>query len=168
MSRGETWCTAADPALAHVWAKLWHKLKDMSLVPGKNLTVTKVKAHKTLEAKLALEAAAHKSLHLPGTAEARATLRRTHMNELADTWAKKGADTAGPPAFKVQQAKQLAEECKQVLEYVAHFRVEMGSTMATAWDPAKGKGARAAQQHARAVRMQAMLERRRGRGHSTE
>jgi len=127
LGRGKTWCTAGDRALAHLWAKVWHKLEDMSLVPGDNLTITKVKAHRTVADKLALEAAASKSLHLPGTAEARAALQRTYFNELADKWAKKGAATAGPPAHKVQQVKKLAEECKAVLEYIAHFRAGVHS-----------------------------------------
>jgi len=164
LGRGKTWCAAGDRALAHLWAKVWHKLEDMSLVPGDNLTITKVKAHRTVADKLALEAAASKSLHLPGTAEARAALQRTYFNELADKWAKKGAATAGPPAHKVQQVKKLAEECKAVLEYIAHFRVELGSTKTTTWEPAKGRGARIAQQQARATRAQTMLERRQARG----
>ena len=87
---------------------IWHKLDDMSLRPGDNLTVTKVKAHLTAAAKAELEAAASRGLREAGTAEARATLRRTYLNETADRWAKKGADTAGPPAFKVQQVRALA------------------------------------------------------------
>ena len=133
--------------------------------------MVKVKDHRTASAKKQLEATASRPLGWAGTAEARTTLQLTHLNELADKWAKKGASLSGPPAHRVQAAKEKAADCKRILEFVAHFRVELKGLKTTTWEPEKGgRGARKALREARLQRVQRLRERRQegGRQHSFE
>ena len=146
-------------------------MQELELVPEENLAVIKVKAHRTAAAKKQLETTASRPLGRAGTAEARATLQITYLNELADKWAKKGASLSGPPAHRVRAAKAKAADCKSILEFVAHFRVELKGLKTTTWEPEKGgKGARRALREARLQRVQRLQERRQegGRQHSFE
>ena len=168
LQRGKTWTTASSRPQAHIWMLIWEKLDDLMLVPGDNLTVTKVKAHKTKAAKQQLEQRASRGLHLEGTAQARKELRLTVLNERADEWAKKGAKLDGPPNFVESSAFEKLDECKGILEYIAHFRAAMVGHKSTTWEPVKGKGARAWLREARQKRSERLLARRlqRGRQHS--
>ena len=170
MQRGRSWATSSARPQAHIWVLIWDRLEALELVPEVNLQVSKVKAHKTAEAKRRLEEAASRGLHQTGTAEARQALQLTYLNELADKWAKKGARMAGPPSFKVQEAKEKAAECKTILEYVAHFRVGLQGLKTTTWEPARGRGARQALREARRLRLERLRHRREqgGRQHSFE
>ena len=137
LRRGRVWATSSARPQAHLWALIWNRLQELELVPEENLAVVKVKAHRTASAKKQLEATASRPLGWAGTAEARTTLQLTHLNELADKWAKKGASLSGPPEHRVQAAKEKAADCTGILEYVAHFRVELKGLKTTTWEPEK-------------------------------
>ena len=70
----------------------------------------------------------------------------------------------GPQRYIVEDAQQKADECKSILEYVAHFRVLLGDLKTTSWEPQKGHGAREAQRIAREQRARRLLARREARG----
>ena len=171
LRRGRVWATASARPQACIWALIWDRLQVMELEPDGNLAVVKVKAHRTAAAKKQLEEAASRPLGWAGTAEARTTLQLTHLNELADKWAKKGAATTGPPEHRVQAAKEKAADCKTILEFVGHFRVGLNGLKTTTWEPEKGgKGARTALREARLQRLRRLKERRQegGRQHCFE
>ena len=83
---------------------------DLDGTPGGNLTVTKVKAHRS---KKVMEA-------LPPPEKLRADL-----NVKADLGAKAAAAEQLPDQYRVQLAKEKLHRAKRALEYVAHFRVSL-------------------------------------------
>ncbi|CAK0815116.1 unnamed protein product, partial [Prorocentrum cordatum] len=80
----------------------------MGILPGRELSVIKVASHISQA----------KRLELPEEVQ-------THMrhNDLADEWAKQGADLSAPPEWATLQVKQELKATKRVLEYIGHFRV---------------------------------------------
>ena len=49
--------------------------------------------------------------------------RLCELNELADHWAKAGAELAAPPSWQAADAKAKLHQEKRALEYVAAFRI---------------------------------------------
>ncbi|CAK0788577.1 unnamed protein product, partial [Prorocentrum cordatum] len=107
LARGRAWCCSAARPYAHVWLEIWNRLDDMDIRPGRELSVIKVASHISQA----------KRLELPGEVQ-------IHMrhNDLADEWAKQGADLSAPPEWATLQVKQELKATKRVLEYIGHFR----------------------------------------------
>ncbi|CAK0862641.1 unnamed protein product [Prorocentrum cordatum] len=108
LARGRAWCCSAARPYAHVWLEIWDRLDDMDILPGRELSVIKVASHISQA----------KRLELPEEVQ-------IHMrhNDLADEWAKQGADLSAPPEWATLQVKQELKATKRVLEYIGHFRV---------------------------------------------
>ena len=172
LKKGRVWCTASGRPQAHVWLSIWSKLEDMQLVPGQNLMVTKVKAHKKAGDKKKLDQLANQPLVVPGAAQARLELLHTVLNEKADALAKKGAAHSGPPSWKVEEAKAKLNDAKMVLEFVARFRVELDDLKTTDYQPVRGKGKGTAAARAletqRRQEQQQQRRKERGREHDLE
>ena len=86
--RGETWSCASARPWAHLWRRIWEKMRDLGLetsdsgLPEGRVLVYKIKSHQGKKARLAQS---------PLEAE------RVRMNECADRWAKEGARLVGKP-----------------------------------------------------------------------
>ncbi|CAK0882115.1 unnamed protein product [Prorocentrum cordatum] len=108
LARGRAWCCSSARPYAHVWLEIWDRLDDMDILPGRELSVIKVTSHISQA----------KRLELPEEVQ-------IHMkhNDLADEWAKQGADLSAPPEWATLQVKQELKATKRVLEYIGHFRV---------------------------------------------
>ena len=95
--RGKIFCTAAMTPFAHLWQMVWQKIDDIGLevvaasTGGHQIVVTKVKAHRTTAEKAEMQAS---------------ELARTALNELADEWAKAGADLQAPPLWRVKASDE--------------------------------------------------------------
>ena len=115
LSRGRIYSTSAGRQYAHLWKRIWHRLEDIGypVVPGNcaidgRIVIYKVKAHKKKSEMASLSPAER---------------RLCELNELADHWAKAGAELAAPPHWRVVDAKLKLDQAKRALEFVAAFRI---------------------------------------------
>jgi hypothetical protein len=113
LTRAGVYSTSAGRQCAHLWRRIWHRLEDIgyqtepgsAAVEGK-LVIAKVKAHKKASGKASM---------------APNECRLCELNELADHWAKAGAELAAPPSWQAADAKSKLDQAKRALEFVAAF-----------------------------------------------
>jgi len=103
LARGKKWCTAARTRHADVWRRIWQYIDDIGLG-----------AHGAVFAKCAAHLSQARRAELPPF-----QAHVSELNEVADSWAKHGADMDVPVQWHVQALKDQQAQVKSLAKLMA-------------------------------------------------